>query len=668
MSARQTSSAPPKRARARKAAVITDAENAASREEEAKEKARHQDRINRRRTQNRISQQCVREKAQAHAKQLQALTEMVKPIMDNDGASDMSSQKALMRNQLALIDENKELREALLQMRKKLLSLSSAAASVAEHPIFSQVLSRSSGKGKSKASCSRDPDANENDLGNVLQGHPDDGPSAPPSFPTLAEERVETLENRDMEKASWARTNSNLMPSEVLETTSLFQDGDRSGFSSSVQDQDNSMNASQIIDNEFSDVLFNDDTQSLLGAHVFAVTDRSWLSEQQLQTPIIIPPVFSRDSSATGRRPGVRADLLPKVVSELTVHLSQKIEDACVSYLKNAALQHSEQVQARSCDSLDCSSSHQSILVNMNLSPSLLAEVSKVGVYLMVRIGGQSSYVYGTGANDLMEKVFRWRCCPSHQNRMAIPEPFQPTTLQTMSMNHCNIIDFINWPCIRDQLIYKHGTYNMEQMLSDILLNTVVEIPQFQVAVNILDTFITRVFNTMSSSYSNSDIDFLNGMSDSTATPPAARYQELPRRTRDLIQNIVKEMPSQAVQRLNLTSSPLTQSHIQQSHLASKWGLYRVVSWKLSKEFAAAHPEMDCRSGNVSYIYTVFNSGESKCADHICLSMDSYLEIPHVQPYFDTRAVSDMRKHPKRLAFARPRVLQRRDHPNILPR
>ncbi|KAF2802837.1 uncharacterized protein BDZ99DRAFT_468777, partial [Mytilinidion resinicola] len=218
----------------------------------------------------------------------------------------------------------------------------------------------------------------------------------------------------------------------------------------------------------------------------------------------------------------------------------------------------------------------------------------------MVRIGEQSPYVYGTGANEVMEKVFRWRCTPSLQNRRAIPEPFRPTTLQTMSMNHPNIIDFINWGCIRDQLIYKHGTYDMEQMFTDLLLNTVIEIPQFQVSINILDTFIQIVFSTTAAaSFSGKDQDS-HGMSPSfntTATPPTIRLDELPRRCREHIINIVREMPTHTIPKLKLKSLPLTQNRLQRHQLASKWGLYQLVSWKVSKEFAMVHPEIDCSSG-----------------------------------------------------------------------
>ena len=95
-----------------------------------KDKEKNQDRINRKRVQNRISQQCVREKQLAHAKRLEALAEVIKTSTEADATS-AATQSNLLNNQLALIEENRDLRDALLRMRKKMLSLSSAVAAAA---------------------------------------------------------------------------------------------------------------------------------------------------------------------------------------------------------------------------------------------------------------------------------------------------------------------------------------------------------------------------------------------------------------------------------------------------------------------------------------------------------------------------------------------------------
>jgi hypothetical protein len=85
-------------------------------------------RVQRKRIQNRISQQCVREKQAAHIKQLEALVEMMKTrkAFGDESNADVRYE-ALMNSYANLVEENKELRDALLDLRKKFFSISTAA-------------------------------------------------------------------------------------------------------------------------------------------------------------------------------------------------------------------------------------------------------------------------------------------------------------------------------------------------------------------------------------------------------------------------------------------------------------------------------------------------------------------------------------------------------------
>lgn len=79
------------------------------------------------RAQNRLSQQCVRERRRAQSKHLDTLTAVIE-----SGTSDkFDRQDARVVAQLELIKENEELKDALLRLRKKLLSVSTAAAAAA---------------------------------------------------------------------------------------------------------------------------------------------------------------------------------------------------------------------------------------------------------------------------------------------------------------------------------------------------------------------------------------------------------------------------------------------------------------------------------------------------------------------------------------------------------
>lgn len=84
-------------------------------------------RTNHKRAQNRLSQQCAREKRLAQSKQLDLLASVIK----SSGADLAERQTSLVNAQLELLKENEALKEGLLRMRKKLLSLSTAAAAAA---------------------------------------------------------------------------------------------------------------------------------------------------------------------------------------------------------------------------------------------------------------------------------------------------------------------------------------------------------------------------------------------------------------------------------------------------------------------------------------------------------------------------------------------------------
>ena len=83
----------------------------------------------RKRAQNRISQQCLREKNAAYVRNLENAVELLQnTITDNDGGGCRDRYETLVEAHLKLLKENQRLEEALFRLRKKLLSLSNAAA------------------------------------------------------------------------------------------------------------------------------------------------------------------------------------------------------------------------------------------------------------------------------------------------------------------------------------------------------------------------------------------------------------------------------------------------------------------------------------------------------------------------------------------------------------
>ena len=93
----------------------------------------------RKRTQNRISQRCLREKQVAQTRQMTVFQDLLKATRSKgDGDGD----RRLVEEGLRLMQENQEMREALLRMRKKLLSLSnSSAVAAGKHPAMFSPLS-----------------------------------------------------------------------------------------------------------------------------------------------------------------------------------------------------------------------------------------------------------------------------------------------------------------------------------------------------------------------------------------------------------------------------------------------------------------------------------------------------------------------------------------------
>lgn len=128
------------------------------------ERDKQQDRITRKRIQNRISQQSIREKQLAHQRQLESLKSIIETSVAAGSGSDASSEMSILSNHLNLLEENRELREALLRMRKKLLSMSSAAAAIADDGIFEQLLQK-----KPKKSAQESDGAVENKAAEGLE-------------------------------------------------------------------------------------------------------------------------------------------------------------------------------------------------------------------------------------------------------------------------------------------------------------------------------------------------------------------------------------------------------------------------------------------------------------------------------------------------------------------
>ena len=93
------------------------------------------DNSGRKRAQNRTSQQCLREKNLAYVRNLEETVQLLRSAAaasnDNGCGGGQDRYTVLLEAHLKQMKENQTLREALLRLRKKLLSMSNAAAAAA---------------------------------------------------------------------------------------------------------------------------------------------------------------------------------------------------------------------------------------------------------------------------------------------------------------------------------------------------------------------------------------------------------------------------------------------------------------------------------------------------------------------------------------------------------
>lgn len=193
----------------------------------------------------------------------------------------------------------------------------------------------------------------------------------------------------------------------------------------------------------------------------------------------------------------------------------------------------------------------------------------------------------------------RWRLAPSPQNRNAIPEPFRPTPLQYTTRKYPVVIDFINWSSIRDQLILNLGSYDFDALIRDLVLNTVVDVPAFGLALNVRDVFMTR-------------IEGQNGLGGNNWFASGKTY---PRTSNEILADIVEDMQRRSKESGNAfpldasmdqyvqgvagdsNNSVITMAVSRPCNLSTLYGLDNLLAWKLSREFSVRYPFLDCSAG-----------------------------------------------------------------------
>ncbi|KAK7204238.1 hypothetical protein BZA70DRAFT_268638 [Myxozyma melibiosi] len=457
----------------------------------------------RKRAQNRISQQCFRERQLAHRRQLQSFIDAMKGT-PADGVS-----PSLLTSYVDLVEENQKLRDSLLRTRKKLLSLANSASALAEDEIFQLILA---------------PRGAQEKRSTQVQQQAHQIPSTASSIDGISLDDTDLTDLSKSQQNSERfldHQNSEILLSDIASAVKAtgFASANGAAMHSSIDSGPQS--ATPINDGLLSIMdghslelpsfdshglhIFqspNDDVTRYTASGGFRAAGSSPIDVEMFNLRFLSPPTdpCMPDLTHNGQLPAEcainvsSADILVQNHSISSEMFAASVEEAGVIYLASLCgfrlnEPRSEHVKQIS-DPIEALKAEYLSVVDTQA----VHDVAKIAINLITSYGGLRSYVYGVGGNEIMESIMRWRLCPSLAFRRAIPEPFCPTAVQFLSPRHSLLIDFIDWGTIRDQLILRAGTYDLDTTLRELFLNTVVEIDSLKVAINILDLFKTKIY------------------------------------------------------------------------------------------------------------------------------------------------------------------------------
>lgn len=192
----------------------------------------------------------------------------------------------------------------------------------------------------------------------------------------------------------------------------------------------------------------------------------------------------------------------------------------------------------------------------------------------------------------------RWRLAPSLANRACIPAPFCPTPLQYTTQDHSLVIDFVNWPSIRDQLILHRGEYDLDALIEDIVKGTVIDMPSVGSSFNVRDLFMTHIEGHATGTYGSDNPNNSEGQAGRS-------IMRLPSCRAELLSHVIDAMRDQNARKAAQNRGPWeshepgsTRAVLPRTHAMSQfYGLDDLLGWKLSSKFAAKYQFLDCSGG-----------------------------------------------------------------------
>ncbi|KAH9429584.1 hypothetical protein MCOR02_009320 [Pyricularia oryzae] len=549
----------------------------------------------RKRVQNRISQQCLREKRAASSRH----TDHMMEAMSFAAQTDRSRQYTLLLDaHLKLIKENQAMEEALFRMRKKLLSLSSAAAMAADDPVFEEMMGRKQ----------REPEEPPEPTAESLRSGSRRGRHQPPQN-DLNQAVTETAISLDADPIMFAH------------------DGSRPTDQNSDSHNDLGVHVparESVIMDEFIGMLSPSDTPATQSAwfEPLRYSPQSASSALVATNPEHEPQhgdehqTLSADSSSlldTGNL--FFSDISSASHQALTALPSPWDISSFPNRQKLSVRSSSAWCQKVVRASIECISRSQRMGILKHLTNEQISQQVAVAAFNLLSTGsGVQQYIYGCNGAPYAESVLYWRLGAAA--RSTVLEPFRPTPLQ-QGIGDVPFVDFLNWPEIRDQVILAGDSIDLDTLARDVVMHTVVEMPEQDIAVSVFRQHQSRNSSggrVMACYLFDPDWVFFEvGRGDPDFVPSApdpveeAIARELCRRLKSFAKCYAPSISPRVLESSKVAvtqqMSPLRlyDPKFSIDSIAVQDGLTNAKEWKLSREFSEKYSFLDCSSATARY-------------------------------------------------------------------
>lgn len=202
---------------------------------------------------------------------------------------------------------------------------------------------------------------------------------------------------------------------------------------------------------------------------------------------------------------------------------------------------------------------------------------------------------------------------------MAIPEPFRPTTLQR-EVAHPLIVDFMNWPSVRDQMILHMNDLDLDFLCRQIHLNAVIDVPSLKVSVKIqsvLDHLLISQGEKSSESYQRSylqdpswtflrllpgspyfamGIDPIDAFLENEISSRVLNHEPRSNSSEDHLESAFENLTK--VSFVTSAECPITpQAKLGLNNIPPCLKLHQFDQWRISREFARRYPFLNWSSG-----------------------------------------------------------------------